>query len=186
MSREPQDIITMPLLEGTDGDRKMSKSYGNYIALSDSPNEMFGKAMSLRDGLVKKYFSLTTDLRDDEVENILKSPPIDAKERLAFEIVKIYHGAKKAELAKKFFRETFREKKLPEDIPVVKFRSGEKLGDILISKNIVSSSSELRRLVNNGAVEFDQKPVESHVFQPQGEGVLRIGKKKFIRLSPVK
>jgi len=186
MGLEPQDIITMPLLEGTDGDRKMSKSYGNYIALSDSPNEMFGKAMSLRDGLVKKYFSLTTDLRDDEVENILKSPPIDAKERLAFEIVKIYHGAKKAELAKKFFRETFREKKLPEDIPVVKFRSGEKLGDILISKNIVSSSSELRRLVNNGAVEFDQKPVESHVFQPQGEGVLRIGKKKFIRLSPVK
>ena len=177
---------TMPLLEGTDGERKMSKSYGNYIALSDSPNEMFGKAMSLRDGLVKKYFSLTTDLRDDEVENILKSPPIDAKERLAFEIVKIYHGAKKAELAKKFFRETFREKKLPEDIPVVKFRSGEKLGDILISKNIVSSSSELRRLVNSGAVEFDQKPVESHAFQPQGEGVLRIGKKKFIRLSLIK
>ena len=177
---KPQEILTTEMLEGTDG-RKMSTSWGNVINISDEPRDMFGKVMSLKDDLISKYFFLATNLGREEINALNKLRPIDAKERLAFEIVKIYHGEKRANEARDFFKETFREKKLPGEIPAVKSNDA-KLSDILLREHLVSSSSEFRRLLRGGAIEADQKRIDDPNFKPSAGMVIKIGKKKFFRV----
>jgi len=178
---KPQEILTTEMLEGTDG-RKMSTSWGNVINISDEPRDMFGKVMSLKDDLISKYFFLATNLGREEINALNKLRPIDAKERLAFEIVKIYHGEKRANEARDFFKETFREKKLPGEIPAVKSNDA-KLSDILLREHLVSSSSEFRRLLRGGAIEADQKRIDDPNFKPSAGMVIKIGKKKFLKIK---
>ena len=171
------------MLEGTDG-RKMSTSWGNVINISDAPSDMFGKVMALRDELIKKYFFLATELSEKEILQVLKSPPLESKEGLTFELVKLYHGEKKAKEAREFFNKTFRQKKLPQRVPIYKFSPGLSLKAVLKNSGLVSSNSEFRRLLYSGAIEIDQKVVDDPNFKPGSEVVVRIGKKKFLKISP--
>lgn len=173
-----QDIITMPLLEGTDGTRKMSKSYGNYIGLNDPPDDMFGKIMRIPDNLIDKYFLLLTDL--DRPKNL---KPYEAKLMLAETLVEMYHkgfGKK----ARENFLKVFSKKELPEDIPELKIRNYE-LGIVeLLLEAGVKSKSEARRLIEQNAVELNGKILNNpnEKLELKGGEILRVGKKNFFRV----
>jgi tyrosyl-tRNA synthetase len=187
-----QDIMTLPLLEGTDGARKMSKSYGNYIGLAESPREMFGKVMSLPDGLILKYFVLCTDISDEEIAEIDRKMakaelnPRDAKARLAFEIVKIYHGEKAAEQAEEEFNEIFREKKIPGEMFESVSASAEiGLVEALILTKLATSRSEARRFIEQGGVKVDQEKIvdlDRRIDLKAGPAVLQVGSRRFARI----
>jgi len=168
--QEPQDIIMTKLLEGTDG-RKMSSSWGNVINLTDEAKEMFGKVMSIKDELVSKYFELATNISTDEVEEIIKSHPKEAKMRLAFEITKIYHGEKSAKDAEESFEETFSKGGIPKDIETVQVSKDTPLVETLLKQGLISSKTEFNRLNKEGAI----KEIEN--------GVYRIGKHRFLRIE---
>jgi len=151
---EAQIVLTLPLLEGTDGVQKMSKSFGNHIALKDSPKEMYGKVMSLPDALMERYYRLVSPLPADEVENLLKKlasgefHPRAGKAKLAFEIVKEYHSKKEAEEAALEFDRIFREKGLPDEIETVRLKEREMdILTLLKETGLVPSKMEARRLV---------------------------------------
>lgn len=187
--QEPQDILMNPLIEGLDG-RKMSSSWGNVINLFDSAQEMYGKVMSLRDDLLIKYFVLTTRLQMAEIkkyEEKLKNGenPKEVKMKLAFEIVKMYHGEKEAEKAEANFENTFSKGEFPEDAQVVSASKEEKIMDILVEKKVVESKSEFRRLVEAGAVSDypDKKINDPNETVGEGERKIKIGKKTFVILK---
>jgi tyrosyl-tRNA synthetase len=174
-----QDILTIQMLEGTDG-RKMSSSWGNVISIVDEPNDMFGKIMSVKDELIEKYFKLCTDIKDiPQNEN-----PRDNKIILGYEIVKTYHGEKKAKEAQENFINTFQKKEIPDEIEEIKVGEGEMLVEILVSKNILDSKSEWRRLVEQNAIhdlENDTRITDVN-FKVEKNITLKIGKKKFIKI----
>lgn len=175
-----QDILTVQMLEGTDG-RKMSTSWGNVVTIVDEPNDMFGKIMSIKDELISKYFLLCTDL---DFNNITTENPRDQKMLLAHEIVKIYHGEKKAKEAQENFVNTFSKGGIPDDILEIKGEDGVKLMDALILGKIVNSKTEFRRLIGEGAItdmgkNEKVKDVESKVLKT----VYKIGKHRFIRIK---
>lgn len=183
-----QDVLTCQMLEGTDG-RKMSTSWGNVVNITDEPNEMFGKIMSLRDDLVVKYFILCTDLSLIEIEEIKKdlqtgSNPRDSKMRLAWEITKLYHGEKKADEAKEYFVGTFQKKEIPEKIAEVVASRGALLSDILLEQKLVKSKSDFRRLVEGGGLSnaAGQKIADQGAVLKE-EITLRVGKKSFLRIK---
>lgn len=181
--QKPQDILTTKMLEGTDG-RKMSTSWGNAINITDEPHDMFGKVMALRDELIEKYFFLTTDLSEEEIKEAKKLRPLKAKEKLAFEIVKLYHGEKSAKAAQRFFDETFREKRLPRKVSLIKFPHGDSLRKVLQKAGAVGSNSEFRRLIKGRAIEIDGEVISDLGCKLQREGIVRVGKKKFLRVRP--
>lgn len=175
-----QDIITVPLLEGMDGVRKMSKSYGNYIGLSEKPDEMFGKVMKIPDSLIKKYFLLLTDLEPPKNFGFYET-----KKLLAETIVKMYHGENAGKKALENFTRVFSKKELPGDLNELKITNRE-LGivDLLIATG-VQSKSEARRLISQRAVEINggvRENPEEILTLHKGD-VLKIGKKKFFRIS---
>jgi tyrosyl-tRNA synthetase len=174
-----QDVLTIEMLEGTDG-RKMSTSWGNVITIVDEPNDMFGKIMSVKDELIEKYFKLCTDIKDiPKNEN-----PRDNKIILGYEIVKIYHGEKKATEAQENFINTFQKKEIPDEMDEIKVGEGEILVDVLVSKNILDSKSEWRRLVEQNAIhdlENDTRITDVN-FKVEKNLTLKIGKKKFIKI----
>lgn len=163
-------VLTTRLIEGTDG-RKMSKTYDNCIYLEDSSSDMYGKLMSIRDSLVKKYFECLTDVPTDEVELALSGHPKEAKMRLAFEITKIYHGEDVANKAQENFEETFSKGGIPKEIKTVKVSKGTPLVETLLEHGLVSSKTEFNRLNKEGAIE----EIES--------GIYRIGKHRFLRIE---
>lgn len=169
-NQEPQDILTTELVEGTDG-RKMSSSWGNVINITDEPDNMFGKVMSIKDELVPKYFELCTRVSLGEIDKISSEHPKEAKMRLAYEIAKMYHGAMAAKEAQKNFEETFSKGGIPKDIKTVQAKAGEPLVEILLKEGLVSSKSEFNRLDKEGAI----KEIES--------GVYRIGKHRFLKIE---
>lgn len=175
--QKPQDLIIMPLLVGTDGQKKMSQSLGNYISIAEAPNSQYGKIMSIPDKLLPEYFELLTDLDFDEKEN-----PRDAKMRLAYEIAKTYHGEKEAENARENFVKLFQKKEIPEDIQEIKTKEKKELGDILIENKIVSSKSEFRRLIKEGAIDLDTETIKNVHHLIDKNAVVKIGKKKFIKI----
>jgi tyrosyl-tRNA synthetase len=184
----PQDIITNTLIEGTDG-RKMSSSWGNAINLTDSANEMFGKIMSIKDELIVKYFELLTRVPMDKIKVmkremlIAKLNPRDAKILLAKEVVTLLHSKDDAEKAEKSFVDTFSKGEIPTDVEEVKLENGQSAMQLLVAKNIVSSGSEWRRLVENGAVKTAEgNKIDDINFTPTKETVLRIGKKTFVKI----
>ncbi|MCS7204001.1 MAG: tyrosine--tRNA ligase [Thermodesulfovibrio sp.] len=184
---EPQVIITMPLLEGTDGVRKMSKSYKNYIALNDTPKDMFGKIMSIPDNIMLKYFELLTDVDLTTAQEMIKENPKQAKEYLAYLIVKQYYGEEIALKEKEEFNKVFSKRELPTDIPkvIVKKKIYE-LIDLLTEYKFVNSKSEAKRLILQGGVKIDRKKVNQNLsldFSKNKEILLQIGKLKYYRLT---
>lgn len=169
-NQEPQDIMMFELIEGTDG-RKMSSSWGNVINITDESNDMFGKVMSVKDDLVEKYFRLCTRVSVGEIEVICRSHPKETKMRLAFEITKIYHGAKTAKEAQENFVEMFSKGGIPKDIKTVKTGKDTPLVEVFLEHGLVSSKSEFNRLDKEGAI----KEIES--------GVYRVGKRRFLRVE---
>ncbi|MEM4368306.1 MAG: tyrosine--tRNA ligase, partial [Candidatus Anstonellales archaeon] len=183
---EPQVIITMPLLEGTDGVKKMSKSYKNYIALNDTPKDMFGKIMSIPDSIMLKYFELLTDMDMKEAENMVKNDPRKAKEHLAYLIVKQYYTEEIATKEREEFNRVFSKKELPSDIPKISVkRKNYELLDLLLEYNLVSSKSEAKRLLSQGGIKIDKKKVEQNItldFTKTQEVLLQIGKLKYYKI----
>ncbi len=181
--QKAQDILMTSLLEGTDG-RKMSSSFGNVINITDSPNEICGKVMSVRDDLIEKYYKLATNLGEDKITENMRKGGLESKQILAFEIVKLYHSESKAIAALKFFRETFQEKKLPSDIETFIFKKGTAINHIIHISGASRSASAARTLIRQRAVELDQKIIIDPSFKPEALGILRIGKKKFLKIIP--
>jgi tyrosyl-tRNA synthetase len=184
-----QDVMTLKMLSGTDG-RKMSTSWGNVVNISDSPEEMFGKIMSLHDTQIIHYFYLGTDLDDKEVEEIGalmakgELNPKDAKKRLAAEIVKIYHGNKAAIAAEADFVKRFEKREAPANAPAVILKEKETLADVLIRSRLIVSKSEFQRLLSGGAIEevgggkiFDRN------WRPKVSTVIRVGKHRFLAIK---
>ena len=177
-----QDVLTLPLLVGTDGVKKMSKSYGNYIALNDRPDDMFGKIMSIKDELVNKYFELCTGIKDLGFLN--NGNMRDAKLKLAFEVVRTYYNDKAAEKAKENFIITFQKKEIPKEIPKIKLNEGEKLMEALVREKVLSSKSDFRRLILEGAILdlVSQNKITDPNLVPKKGSKFKIGKKKFIEI----
>jgi len=189
---EPQVALTTPLLEGIDGNKKMSKSLGNYIGVTESPGEMFGKAMSIPDNLMRKYFELATDLSINEINQLLNvhTHPRAAKVALAKAIVRRYYDSKFSEAAAAEFDRIFKEHELPDKIPDVEI-SGSELtdGKIWIAKLIVlcgfaATNSEARRLVQQGGVSINNDSVNDPTLnlEIKPDMILKVGKRRFARI----
>lgn len=183
-----QDILTTQMLEGTDG-RKMSSSWGNVINITDAPNEMFGKVMSLRDELITKYFLLCTNvsLREiAEIEQSLKAGenPRNMKVCLAKEIVALYHGNAFAEAAVINFENTFKKGGVPDDTEEVEVVSGTALVEVLLANGVVKSKTEFRRLVTEGAVgEVGGETIAVAEYMVTKNITLKVGKKRFLKIK---
>lgn len=187
---EAQVVMEMPLLEGTDGVHKMSQSLGNYIAITESPNDMFGKLMRVPDEIMPKYFQLTTDLSPDEIDDVVKGRPEEAKRRLAEEVVRIYHGRDAADHARAHFDRVFKEHALPSEIAEVDIPQGcvtdgrIDLPCLLESLGFASSKSDARRKIDQGGVRVgEDKLSATEVAADDVRGkVLRVGKLHFAKL----
>src|SRR3990167_7288688 len=145
--QEPQVILATSITPGLDGKEKMSKSLGNFVAILDTPENKFGKIMTIPDGLINRYLEVYTKLSLPEIANIQKQKPLDAKKRLAYEIVKIYHGEKTAEKTSTDFEKTFSKKEVPENLKTCRVRSGEEWADFLVRESFVKSKSDAKRLM---------------------------------------
>jgi len=187
LGKREKFVLTVKIIEGTDG-RKMSKTYGNCIYIDDEPNDMFGKVMSIKDNLMETYFECCTDVPMDEVKQILKGKPRDAKARLAREIVTLYHGKDKAGDAEQSFNTVFRGKGLPDDMPEARVKKGTLIIDVLVKHRLAPSKSEARRLVEQGGVHVDDQPIKSIDAKAEApetqtkEIILKVGKRKFLRI----
>ena len=187
----PQVVITTMLLEGTDGLEKMSKSYDNYIGLTDSASDMYGRTLSIPDALIGKYFEYATTISGqalDIINNDLsegKSNPRDLKRQLAREIVKIYHDEDAAQKAESDFDALFIKKDIPDDIPEYALSSTETLVSIMVDNNLVSSNGDAKRMIKQGAVKLDNEKISdmSLEISPGSEKVLKVGKRKFLRIT---
>ncbi|MFA5088052.1 MAG: tyrosine--tRNA ligase [Candidatus Omnitrophota bacterium] len=177
-----QVVIMMPLLEGLDGVQKMSKSLGNYIGVTESPKEIFGKVMSVSDDLMFRYYELLTDMDLDEAKRL---HPKEAKLRLAQEIVRQFHDADEAKKSRVEFEQVFSQGQVPVDMETYYFDNTNKeyFVDVIIKMNLASSKNEIRRLLRQGAVTFEGQRIDSEHWEIQ-EGVLKIGKRRFLRFSP--
>jgi tyrosyl-tRNA synthetase len=188
-NKPEQDVLTTVMLEGTDG-RKMSTSWGNVINIVDSPDEMFGKIMSLNDELIIKYFKVCTNLDDLKISNIENQilskqlNPRDAKVRLAKEIIKIYHSEKEADKAEENFEKTFVKGDIPENVPEVKTEKEKRLDETLLDQNIIDSKNEWRRLVDQKGITIVEtgEKVSDLNFTIKETQTFRIGKKRFIKI----
>jgi len=178
---DPQVVMMTPLLEGTDGVQKMSKSLGNYIGINEAPEEMFGKTMSVNDELMYHYYELLTDFDLDKIRSI---HPKEAKLNLAMEIVRQFHGVKEAKQARENFEKVFSQRQNPEDMAEYKFNKSEEilLSDILLKVNLASSKNQVRRLIEQGGISFNGQKVFTDRWLIQ-EGVLKVGKRSFLKLS---
>jgi tyrosyl-tRNA synthetase len=187
--QDGQICLTLPLIDGLDG-RKMSKSYGNAVGLTDPPGEMFGRIMSIADGVMPAWYRLLTDLGETEVESVLAGHPREAKARLAAEITGFFHGAAAARDARAAFDRQFRDRQVPDDVPEVAFprpwpSEGVPLAILLREVALAKSAAEARRLISQGAVrvagEVARDP-EQPVLPPSAPLLVQVGKRHFARL----
>lgn len=189
-NEEPQCILTMPLLEGTDGERKMSKSYGNSINFSDSVDDMFGKTMSIPDTMIYRWFELATSVSDlASIKQQLadrSTNPRDLKVRLGQEIVRSFYGEAAANEAYEKFRTMFVKKEVPEDIESIMIPAGAiSFVEFMTQHKLAPSKGEARRLIDGGGVSLDGEKISDNkaTFSATPEGrVLKIGKRKFVRV----
>jgi len=189
-----QQCFIMPLLPGTDGVQKMSKSLGNYIGIDEAPQEIFGKVMSIPDSLILPYFDWLTDTPTKEITEIRNSlesqsvNPIELKKNVAYKLVTDFHDAKSASLSRDFFEKTVQKGQAPDDLPEYVIPSGDaavgiKLSNVLVSSGLTSSSGEARRLIEQGAVRINEIQITQN--QPVGQlekGILRAGRRRYVRL----
>ncbi len=184
--KEAQVAITMPIIEGLDGVQKMSKSLGNYVGISESPKDMFGKLMSITDELMFRYYTLLSDMSLKDIEKMKQDietgdfHPMTAKKNLAKEIVSRYHGTKAGVEAEEEFVRVFSNKNIPTDIQEYKIQGC--FLDIILALNFASSKSEARRLAEQGGVHFENEKVYDLTLTPEHDGILKVGKRKFAKL----
>ncbi|WP_041434146.1 tyrosine--tRNA ligase [Thermocrinis albus] len=188
--QEPQVCITLPLLVGLDGVRKMSKSYRNYVGLQEDPDSMFGKIMSISDQLMWEYYTLLTDIEEEEIKNMKeKWHPADAKKRLAHYIVERFHGKEAADKALSNFERTFSRKEFPEDAPVLELPMGyrQKAFELLYSLGIENSKNSARRVIEGGGLRINGRRIEdpNEEIEVTEELRLQVGKKRFFRIKPI-
>jgi tyrosyl-tRNA synthetase len=177
--QEEQVIMLLPLLEGTDGVHKMSKSLENYIGINESPDEMFGKIMSISDSLMYKYYELLTD---QDLPEIKRLHPKEAKEKLAVIIISQYHNLSKAQEAKSAFEKVFSHKTIPAVIPEYKINTQKKILDILTESGLVKSGNEARRLIQQGGVTFLDKKIKDENFTVLASGIIKAGSRRFLKV----
>ncbi|MAN35912.1 MAG: tyrosine--tRNA ligase [Candidatus Marinimicrobia bacterium] len=190
-SMEPQVVLTMPLIEGTDGVEKMSKSYENYIAFNDPPNEMYGKILSIPDNLIFKYFKYVSNLTLKEINDFelsLKTNNIshrDLKRKLAREIVSIYYNNKSASQAEENFDRVIVNKGIPKDIKIISISERIGLLDFLFDNNLISSKGEGKRLIKQSAIKLNDEIVKDLYFnlEIKTEYTIKVGKRRFIKIK---
>jgi len=196
--QEPQVVLTLPLLEGTDGVQKMSKSLGNAIGVTESPDQMYGKVMSISDALMIRYYELLTE---EDLAGVKGMHPMEAKQKLAALLVRQFHGEQAAQAAQENFNQVFRKRQVPTEIPEFKVPSKcivppefivpEKLKDygrinivdLMVEAKLVSSKSEAKRLIQQGAVELDNQRITPEFLPKLTSGsILKVGKRQFLKL----
>ena len=188
--QEPQCIITTPLLEGTDGSDKMSKSYGNQIGIQDPPEEIFGKVLSIKDNMILRWYTLATDSDSSRllrVEKKLNDPtinPMEIKRELARSIVNMYHDNEKALAAERHFDSIVVKKRVPDDIPVFNLIDEDTVVNIIHSSGLLKSKGEVRRMIKQGAVTLNGEKINDIYarISKNGEQIFRIGKRKFLKI----
>jgi tyrosyl-tRNA synthetase len=207
MGQVPQQVFLVPLLLGTDGSQKMSKSLGNQIGVDEPPQEMYGKVMSISDSLLLDYFELVTDVSDKEIAGFREQlnagsvNPMNLKKRLAWEIVQQFHGRQAANEAQEYFAKIFQRKEMPEEIPEHVFAAsplpppftgegaeGElyqlDIAPTLVKDGIIKSNSELKRLIAQEAIELDGTKISNNIVTARKGSILKIGKRCFIKIAP--
>ena len=196
MGQPPQQCFMTPLLVGTDGSQKMSKSLGNYIGVAEPPEDIYGKMMSISDNLILQYFELVTDVPDKELAEFRQQlkdntvNPMALKKRLAREIVTQLYSAKEAAEAEEHFSRVVQKKEVPEEISecplsfnALRFATGEvDVRRLLMATKLVASTSEASRLINQGAVEIGGKKVTRYQFQVSSGSVIKVGKHRFVKV----
>ena len=189
--QEPQSIITLPLLEGTDGVEKMSKSYDNYISLDDSSEDMYGKIMSINDSMILKYYRLAVFADREkikQVKTLLKDDsinPRDIKRSLAKDLVSKYYSEQDADLAQDSFDQVFVKRDNPENMPICKIDSDISLIDILLDNKLISSKGEGKRLISQNAVKINGEVCDDTNFiisSSDNEYVIKVGKRRFLKV----
>lgn len=188
--QEPQSVLTVPLLVGTDGKDKMGKSLDNYIGIDEAPKDMYGKTMSITDDLIVSYFELTTDLTLEEIATIKKElaegeNPKNLKMRLAREIVALYYDEAAAKQAEKDFQEVFSNKGLPDKIEIKKLKEDKyNIIDLVTETGLSPSTSETRRMIQGGGIKIDGEKIETieEEIDISKERLLQVGKRKFIKV----
>ncbi len=191
---EPQVIMTMPLLEGTDGERKMSKSYDNYVGLTQEPVEMFGRLMSVPDSMILKYYELAA-FAEPELLSDVKSKldsgdvnPMELKKDMALRVIALYHGREAGEAAKAEFERVFSDRENPDDMPQAKYPAGSSVWivDILRENGLVKSGGEARRLIRQGAVSIDGEKIDDDKLELNitSKIIIKVGKRRFLEIIP--
>ena len=187
----PQCIVTLPLLEGTDGVEKMSKTYGNEIGLLDSPEEKYGKTMSISDDMIVKYFRLAADADDDKVESVEKiladgkTNPRDVKRELGRAIVELYHGADAAQAAEQHFDKIIVQKDIPDEMDEFELNSDQLLVEVIANADLTKSKGEARSLIKQNAVKLDGETCSdiNHTLTVGEEIIIKVGKRRFIKVK---
>lgn len=189
--QKPQICITLPILVGTDGTERMSKSTGNYVGIDDTPEDKYGKTMSIPDLAMRNWFELVTRWAPEQINELLnaveqgKVHPMEAKKKLAWEIVAIFDGDESADQAAAHFERVHQERKLPEDMPTLTLDGPTNVVDIIHAAGFAPSKSQARRLVQQGAVKLDDERVNSidtEIKAQAEEQILQVGKRRFVRL----
>ena len=191
--QEPQVIMTLPLLEGTDGVQKMSKSYNNYIGVDDAPSDMYGKVMSISDELMWKYYELLSSRTIPQIEEMKKAVetstlhPMDAKMKLAYEMVERFHGRAHADAARDGFVKVFKSRELPEDMPVLTLNIERPwICAVLKEAGLVAGTSEARRMISQGAVQInEEKIIDGEYVLSKGSHIIKVGKRRYARVEIV-
>ena len=197
MGQPSQQVFLVPLLIGTDGSQKMSKSLDNHIGIDEPPPEMYGKVMSIPDHLITDYFELVTDVPGEEIAEVKEQlntrsvNPMNLKKNLAHEIVSQFHGNQAAIEAERHFAKVFQKGEMPDDIPKYTFTAKHAQDELyevdiaptLLQNGLVKSNSELKRLLAQGAIELNGKKLSSNIIAAQDSSILRIGKRCFVRIA---
>lgn len=178
-NQRQQTVLTMPLLEGTDGLQKMSKSYGNYIGINEPPGEILGKIMSISDQLMLKYYELLTD---EDLSQVKEMHPKEAKVNLAKIIISQYYSTHAAEIEAQEFTRVFSQKEAPQQMPVFKTDGRKTILLILAESKLVTSGNEARRLIKQGAVSFNNVKIDKDDFVPLESGILKAGSRRFLKI----
>ncbi len=194
--QRPQSVLMMPILEGLDGVNKMSKSLGNYIGITEKPNDMYGKVMSISDELMWRYYELLSDRDMDEIMKLKKDVengdihPKKVKEMLAFEITKRFYDVETAQKAEKYFEEMFKNRDIPEELTEFEYKAQDKdvwICRLLKETGLIKSTSEARRMIKSNAVSVDSEKIkdESYMLSKGFDYIVKVGKKKIARIKVV-
>jgi len=190
--QRPQVCITFPILVGTDGTQRMSKSTGNYVGIDEPPEVKYGKTMSIPDSAMHNWFELVTRWRPAQTNELLGAVergevhPMEAKKRLAWEIVSMFDGDEAADRAAAHFERVHQQRELPEEMPTHALAGPVRVVDVIFAAGFARSKSDARRLIQQGAVKLDGQPVSNveAKIEPETEHVLQVGKRHFLRLTP--